>query len=84
MTATEDVQVALRTLTELTSVHPRGYIVQMRDDAELRSALRRAAPAIIDILAGAYERLEAWPSDDLGTQRTAVKLARLVNGQEVT
>ena len=81
MTAAEDVQVALRTITDLTATRARGEHAQARDEADLRAALRRAAPAIIEILVTAASKLKDWPGDNGGTQSPAVHLARLINHQ---
>ncbi|MDJ0337420.1 hypothetical protein [Cryobacterium sp. PH31-O1] len=81
VTAVEDLTVAIRTLTELTSTRARGPIPAHRDAADLTAALRRSVPALLAIMAAAITRLDGWPSSDAGTQANPVYLARLINAQ---
>ena len=74
MTATEDLEVAIRTLTDLTDTRARGPIAELRDAAELKAALRRTVPELLAILQAG---LIGW--DDLAVH--AVALARAVNAQ---
>jgi hypothetical protein len=74
MTATEDLQVAIRTLTDLTATRARSPIAELRDAAELKAALRRTIPEMLAILTAGLTG-----SGDLTIH--SVRLARLVNAQ---
>lgn len=74
-----EITRALHLLTDLTSTRSRGWFARRKDDADLQRALRRAAPAVIEILVSASADLKHWPSSDVGKQATAVHLAQLIN-----
>ena len=76
MTATEDLEVAIRTLTDLTDTRARGAIAELRDAAELKAALARVdTKLLIAIMTAGL----AANTDDLHIH--AVALARAVNSQ---
>ena len=77
MTAVEDIQVAIRTLTDLTTMRARSPIAELRDAAELKAALRRAVPEMLAMLESSLLSIK-----QVGTPSTSVlALARLINAQ---
>ncbi|WP_104128200.1 hypothetical protein [Cryobacterium sp. Y57] len=74
MSTTEDLTVAIRTLTDLTDPRARSESAQKANDADLRAALKRTVPELLAIMTAGF-----GGDDDLTIH--AVNLARLVNAQ---